>query len=233
MRQEEPRPFRPSLSGPCVEGAHAGAPGSPVHSWAPPLPVTQEQLDVRCPGGHRATRYARCLHEIFAVHGDSSRWDGLIDKRTLYTVRQQLLTNMHAEKHYFSGLKNTVAPRSQDESGSAVAVIRERFFRRVDCLEYRATVPSTQLTLERFGPGALHALMQLVTAPSRRDIRCIAARYTLESRYPRPACFLPENVVQNKFAMAGGSMAWYVGGSTSSCPGAVCWRSGLRGGMTG
>lgn len=66
--------------------APAGVPGPPAPSWAPPLRVTQQQLDVRCPGGHRATRYATCLHELYAVHGDSSRWDGLIDKRTRYVV---------------------------------------------------------------------------------------------------------------------------------------------------
>lgn len=57
-----------------------------------------------------------------------------------------------------------------------MAVIRERFFRRVDCLEFRVAVPSQQLNLERFGPGAQHALVQLVTTPARRDARYVAAR---------------------------------------------------------
>ncbi len=57
-----------------------------VHPWAPAPRVTQDMLDKRCPGSHRATRYHRCLHELYALHGEHSRWDGLVEKRTLYTV---------------------------------------------------------------------------------------------------------------------------------------------------
>lgn len=37
-----------------------------------------------CLQGSKLTLYARCAHEIFAHFGDSSRWDGMVERLVLY-----------------------------------------------------------------------------------------------------------------------------------------------------
>ena len=59
------------------------APGS----WVKALAVEQSQLNMWCPRGAKLTTYARCKHEVFARRGEFARWDGLLYRHTLFTVR--------------------------------------------------------------------------------------------------------------------------------------------------
>ena len=54
-------------------------------SWVPPLVLTRERLDLRCPQGTKAVQYRQARREMFAAFGEASRW-----------VRRQL-TPRHAD----------------------------------------------------------------------------------------------------------------------------------------
>ena len=62
-----------------------GVPGMPP-SWVPRLQIGRDSLDMRCPRGIKSLLYHRCQHEIFALFGECCRWDGMVDKLTLYEV---------------------------------------------------------------------------------------------------------------------------------------------------
>ena len=55
-------------------------------SWVTKLRFSQEMMDMRCPKGIRTIQYWRCQHEMFAVFGETSRWDGLAERLTIYQV---------------------------------------------------------------------------------------------------------------------------------------------------
>lgn len=55
-------------------------------SWVPKLHVTRAMLDARCRKRGKTIRYHRCHKEIFALAGEGARWDGLIDRLTLFEV---------------------------------------------------------------------------------------------------------------------------------------------------
>lgn len=55
-------------------------------SWVPKLQIGRDILDMRCPRGVKAVLYKRCQHEIFALFGECSRWDGIVERLTLYEV---------------------------------------------------------------------------------------------------------------------------------------------------
>ena len=63
----------------------SGIPGMPP-SWAPRLQIGRDSLDMRCPRGVKAVLYHRCQHELFALFGECCRWDGMVEKLTLYEV---------------------------------------------------------------------------------------------------------------------------------------------------
>ena len=67
-----------------------GVPGMPP-SWVPRLQIGRDSLDMRCPRGVKSVLYHRCQHEIFALFGECSRWDGMVEKLTLYEVSYGLL----------------------------------------------------------------------------------------------------------------------------------------------
>ena len=62
-----------------------GVPGMPP-SWVPRLQIGRDSLDMRCPRGLKPVLYKRCQHEIFALFGECSRWDGMVERLTLYQV---------------------------------------------------------------------------------------------------------------------------------------------------
>ena len=62
-----------------------GVPGMPP-SWVPRLQIGRDSLDMRCPRGIKTVLYHKCQHEIFALFGECSRWDGMVEKLTLYEV---------------------------------------------------------------------------------------------------------------------------------------------------
>lgn len=72
----------------------SGIPGMPP-SWAPRLQIGRDSLDMRCPRGVKAVLYHRCQHEIFALFGECSRWDGMVEKLTLYEVTALLLVGYY------------------------------------------------------------------------------------------------------------------------------------------
>ncbi len=65
-------------------------------SWVPPLALSRERLDVRCPKGMKRTAYQQCQREIFARFGECSRWDGLVERYTLFEVRGRTQCSMEA-----------------------------------------------------------------------------------------------------------------------------------------
>lgn len=73
----------------------AGLPDMPP-SWVNKLVIPRDCLDMRCPKGVKSTLYHRCQHEIFALFGECARWDGMVERITLYEVRQCLTPSMSA-----------------------------------------------------------------------------------------------------------------------------------------
>lgn len=39
---------------------------------------------MRCPKGVKVIQYYKTVHELFATFGECARWDGLVEKITLY-----------------------------------------------------------------------------------------------------------------------------------------------------
>ena len=39
---------------------------------------------MRCPKGAKVVYYERCVRELFATYGECARWDGLVEKVTVY-----------------------------------------------------------------------------------------------------------------------------------------------------
>jgi hypothetical protein len=62
-------------------------------SWVPKLSIPRDTFDMRCPRGSKLTLYNKCQHEIFALFGDSSRWDGMVEKLILYEVGKKTMLN--------------------------------------------------------------------------------------------------------------------------------------------
>lgn len=75
----------------------SGIPGMPP-SWAPRLQIGRDSLDMRCPRGVKTLLYHRCQHEIFALFGECCRWDGVVDKLTLYEVTTLLSAVVGCDK---------------------------------------------------------------------------------------------------------------------------------------
>eukprot|EP00983_Pelagomonas_calceolata_P060069 1146208-Pelagomonas_calceolata.AAC.19 len=55
-------------------------------SWVPKMVIPRDAFDMRCPRGSKLTLYKKCQHEIFALFGDSSRWDGMVEKIVVYEL---------------------------------------------------------------------------------------------------------------------------------------------------
>lgn len=77
----------PAPSGGRGNGSAAGRPGAhpllaaPTEmplSWVPPLALSRERLDTRCPRGERVVRYRKARRELYALFGECARWDGLV-----------------------------------------------------------------------------------------------------------------------------------------------------------
>ena len=56
-------------------------------SWVPKLTIPRDAFDMRCPRGSKLQLYRKAQHETFALFGDCSRWDGMVEKLVLYEVR--------------------------------------------------------------------------------------------------------------------------------------------------
>lgn len=49
-------------------------------SWVPPLALSRERLDMRCPRGQKVELYRQARRELFARYGECGRWDGMVSK---------------------------------------------------------------------------------------------------------------------------------------------------------
>jgi hypothetical protein len=61
-------------------------PGPPP-SWVPALAVPRERMDLRCPRGGKLVLYARAQAELFAWFGECARWDGMVQRVTVFEAR--------------------------------------------------------------------------------------------------------------------------------------------------
>lgn len=80
-----PNPEQENLPPPSP--AEAGLVPGPPASWVPKLAVSRELVDLRCPRGGKTVLYARAQLELFAWFGECARWDGMVQRITLYEVR--------------------------------------------------------------------------------------------------------------------------------------------------
>jgi len=54
-------------------------------SWVPRLTVTRDMLDMRVPKGSKKTVSRVSEHEIFALFGETSKFDGSLERLTVFT----------------------------------------------------------------------------------------------------------------------------------------------------
>ena len=122
-------------------------------SWVPKMVIAQEDFDTTCPRGHKTTRYHRCIHELFAVFGPCSRWDGLVEK--LCTFSDDACKNKSEE--------------------------RETFRRRKDKLCERIVRHSDETKIERFEHGSAYGIKEIreiLMWSARRIFTCHRAPQT-------------------------------------------------------
>lgn len=128
-------------------------------SWVPKMVIAQEDFDTTCPRGHKTTRYHRCIHELFAVFGPCSRWDGLVEK--LCTFSDDACKNKSEE--------------------------RETFRRRKDKLCERIVRHSDETKIERFEHGSAYGIKEIREIPDveRKTHFYVSSRAAdqLETRY--------------------------------------------------
>jgi hypothetical protein len=53
-------------------------------SWVPRLSVTRDILDMRVPKGSKRTVYRVSEHDIFALFGESSKFDGCLERLSVF-----------------------------------------------------------------------------------------------------------------------------------------------------
>lgn len=53
-------------------------------SWVPRLTVTRDMLDMRVPKGSKKTVYRFSEHELFALFGETSKFDGSLERLTVF-----------------------------------------------------------------------------------------------------------------------------------------------------
>ncbi|GAX80447.1 hypothetical protein CEUSTIGMA_g7886.t1 [Chlamydomonas eustigma] len=109
-------------------------------SWVPKLSIARDAFDMRCPRGSKLMLYHQCQHEIFALFGDCSRWDGMTERLILY----------------------------EDVERSVISEVRESFTRRKDKLRERRVYPLKDTTVEYFDPGSSFGLKDILTVRNDR-----------------------------------------------------------------
>lgn len=72
---------------PPLSPAEAGLVPGPPPSWVPKLAVPRQLVDLRCPRGAKTVLHARAQLELFAWFGECARWDGMVQRATLYEAR--------------------------------------------------------------------------------------------------------------------------------------------------
>jgi hypothetical protein len=112
-------------------------------SWVPKLRISRENFDTMCPRGQKITKFAKCSHEIFAVFGECSRWDGLTQRLCVFV----------------------------DKACTMKEEERETYLRRRDKLSERVTYPlKSNAKLERFDPGSAFGIKEAYTVPDKERV---------------------------------------------------------------
>ena len=104
-------------------------------SWVQQLKISPEQYDMRCHRGMKVVNYRKCVHEVFARYGEYARWDGMVERLTLFA----------------------------DEECSQVHEVREWFERRRDRLTKRLSYVGDDTVEEYFEAGASFGLKDMKT----------------------------------------------------------------------
>ncbi|KAL6761433.1 hypothetical protein V8C86DRAFT_3131553 [Haematococcus lacustris] len=111
-------------------------------SWVPKLSIPRDAFDMRCPRGSKLTLYHCSQHEIFALFGDCSRWDGMVEKLLLY----------------------------QDEERTQLKEVREKFQRRKDKLRERRSLLLKDTVHEVFDGGSSFGLKDILTIKNEKRV---------------------------------------------------------------
>jgi len=111
-------------------------------SWVPKMVIPRDAFDMRCPRGSKLTLYKKCQHEIFALFGDSSRWDGMVEKIVVY----------------------------EDDERTIQTEVVEMFERRKDKLRKRETYPQKDTIVEYFKSGSSFGLKEILTIKNERRV---------------------------------------------------------------
>lgn len=63
-----------------ASGSHPQLPPAPEMplSWVPPLALSRERLDTRCPRGVKVQLFRQARRELFSQYGECGRWDGMV-----------------------------------------------------------------------------------------------------------------------------------------------------------
>eukprot|EP00803_Ostreobium_quekettii_P006145 evm.model.scf_58.17 EVM.evm.TU.scf_58.17 scf_58:148652-165934(+) len=147
-------PLRTTSAASGVSGLDSGAPEDNAKedksdalvdmppSWVPKLTIGRDVFDMRCPRGQKSTAYRKCQHEIFALFGECSRWDGMVERLT----------------------------RFEDEDRTVVVEMMELFRRRKDSLRERRVYPQKETSIEYFNPSSSFGLKQLLVVKGEKHI---------------------------------------------------------------
>lgn len=111
-------------------------------TWVPKLSIPRDAFDMRCPRGVKVKQYYRCQHEIFALFGECSRWDGMVERLIIYG----------------------------DDEHSVVVETREIFRRRKDKLKERRSYPQMEVTQEQFHPGSSSSVKEILMMKGRKRV---------------------------------------------------------------
>ncbi|GMH37248.1 hypothetical protein BSKO_05121 [Bryopsis sp. KO-2023] len=111
-------------------------------SWVPKLNIPRDVFDMRCPRGQKTTLYYKSQQEKFAYFGECSRWDGMMERVTMY----------------------------KDEERMVVTEIREHFCRRKDNLRERKVYPMKETTIEYFDPGSSFGIKELLVIRGEKNV---------------------------------------------------------------
>ncbi|GFH12468.1 uncharacterized protein HaLaN_08166 [Haematococcus lacustris] len=165
-------------------------------SWVPKLSIPRDAFDMRCPRGSKLTLYHCSQHEIFALFGDCSRWDGMVEKLLLYQVGDpNSLPAPHASAaatlQYRSGhivvrcaILNCTWWQQQavwpavaatvhllvDEERTQLKEVREKFQRRKDKLRERRSLLLKDTVHEVFDGGSSFGLKDILTIKNEKRV---------------------------------------------------------------
>ncbi|MEW5310705.1 MAG: hypothetical protein WDW38_002476 [Sanguina aurantia] len=111
-------------------------------SWVPKLSIPRDAFDMRCPRGSKVQLYFRAQHEIMALFGECSRWDGMVEKLTMF----------------------------EDHERTSVVEYRENFQRRKDKLRERRVYPKKDTIIEYFDAGSAFGMKDIITVKNESRV---------------------------------------------------------------